>query len=501
METGLAYTNMSYMRKALRGVSYVAIVVAMSHVLSYVLRIVFARSLSPKDYGLFSAVIALMMFFLIFRDLGMSSAVPKFIAQYNVHKNYSRIKSLVVTAFVFQFLSSLTLVSVVMAIRHFLAQSYFQDQKAVGLLAIVSAYVIVSMLTGTARNILQGFQETKWYPLTETMRVGFTLAAFPAAYYANLGVYAPAIAYVAGVFMSFLILTIKLYKYRWLLKYPVSDIKGSVKELFAFAVPVIFTGIGNKVVAHLDVLILTYFAPLAVVGVYEVILPTALMFLFIPRSVTMVLFPMASELWAQKDNKRLTEGVRLTHTYLLFLTQPLVLIVFAYGEEFIQLFFGTQYTGSVTAFRILLTGVLFYVIAASNHSVLSATGNPIKVTRIIGVSATVNILLNLALIPKYEINGAAIATCVSYLIAFIMSSFAVIKLIEGKRPWDIWVKSVLCGTVFATIMFAAKVVVPGQVLGLVTGVACASLVYTVCMVYILKVVSIKEIMNFAKVAR
>ena len=67
--------------------------------------------------------------------------------------------------------------------------------------------------------------------------------------------------------------------------------------------PFFVTAIGDKVIVYIDTLMLTYFSTLTEVGIYNVVLPSAIIFLDIGGAIATVVFPMSSELWAKGDTK------------------------------------------------------------------------------------------------------------------------------------------------------------------------------------------------------
>ena len=256
-------------------------------------------------------------------------------------------------------------------------------------------------------------------------------------------------------------------------------------------------GMGGKLIGDIDTLILTYFRPLSEVGIYNVILPSAMLFLYFGISISAVAFPIVSELWAKKDKIRLSEGIRLMHKYTFAIIIPAVFTIFTFSELFIKSFFSAEYVVGELAFRILLIGVLFYIVAGINTNIIAGIGKPKTATKIIVFSAIINIILNLILIPIMGIEGAAIATAISYLTALILSTYKVTKFIEIEFPKIIWVKLVASGLIFISIIFYMKnLLVLNPWLELIISSATAVIVYLV-VIYLLKIIDIKEIRKYA----
>jgi len=447
---------MNYTKKAVRGASLVFLMLSISSLIAYGLRILIARSLPPEEYGLFYAVLTFMLLFLIFRGIGLGSALTKFIAQYAAEKNYRKIKTLIVSAFLFQLLSSSLLIVFFILIAKQLSISYFKSPISQNMLILLSFYVLFSFLQSLTHRTLMGFQDTKWYMLAEPLRLGFTLIAIFIFFQRGLGIMAPVYGFVVGVALSFVVLLGGIVKYSFILKYPMQDFWKTTKELFQFGIPVIFTSAGYKVIAHIDVLILTYLISLEGVGIYNVILPTAILFLFLGKAISPILFPMISELWAKKDMIRITEGLDFIYTYAFVITIPLLFAVFMFADVFIRVLFGGAYVSGILAFRILLLGVLCYIIAIVNNTAISGIGKPAIVTKIILKIALLNIILNLILIPQFKLTGAAIATATSYLTTLILSTKALMKFVKTAAPWKKWSKIFFAGLIFVLIIYLIK---------------------------------------------
>jgi len=479
----------------------VALFLIGSSLFSYVLRIIFARKLSTEDYGLFFAVVSFMMFLLLFRDFGFKSALTKYIAQFNVTKEFSKIKTYIVCSLFFQSISSLILVTFFIVMSKYLSVNYFKSDQAVPLLLIFSVYIIISMLTGIAYSILQGFQETKWYSCSESVRMGVTLVAFFPFWFMGLGVLAPAFAFLTGISATFIVLTVGSWKYRYLLKFKIEGIKEAVKELFRYSWPIIFRGVGDKVIGYLDVLMLTYFITLSDVGIYNAVLPTALIFMFMARAVSNILFPMASELWQKEDKQKLSEGLRLIYTYSIIVFMPVILSAFVFADIFIGKLFGEQYLPGITAFRILVLGVLCFMITSNNNAVLGGIGKPLKVTKVVLTAALLNVVLNLILIPRYQMMGAAVATAGSYVLMLIMSTIEVRKLVSVISPWKIWIKGLFAGAVFGgSVYYLRGVLNFGYWLDAILAFVGGMIIYLL-VVYLFGLVDIKEIRRMLRQVR
>ena len=277
---------------------------------------------------------------------------------------------------------------------------------------------------------------------------------------------------------------------------------GSIsKKLFLFGIPVLVTSVGSKIISDIDTLILTYFRPLSEVGIYNVVLPSAMILIVLASSLSKVIFPMTSELWAKKDKKRLSEGLRLMYKYSFVLIIPVIFTIFIFSKFFVTVFFGKEYAPGATSLQILLFGVLFFIVASINHNIISGIGQPKTVTKIILFAALTNAAVNFVLIPWLGINGAAIATTFSYLLALVLSTKMATKYIKIKFPLKEWLKSIISAVLFVFAIYLIK-----ELLSLnpwweiIISVTIAGIIYLTS-IYFLKIIDIKEIIHYTKLLR
>ncbi len=429
----------NYTRKAVQGASIALVFSFLAAIIAYVTRIILARNLTPEEYGLFYAVFTLIIFFLFFRDWGLGQALVKHVAEFKVLKQYDHIKTAIVAVFSIQLSSSLLMGATFFFLSDYLAEHYFKNPLAAPILKIMVLYILFSILFITTKQVFQGVQEMFLYSSVELSKNIIVLLLILSFFGLGLKLFAPVLAFALVCPLLFLIYLPALLKKFNLFQHKVVDLKIISKKLFLFSIPVFLTDIGGQIVGYIDTLMLTYFVSLSEVGVYNVVLPSALIFFFFSKAIGAVLFPLSSELWIKKDTLRLSRGMSLLHKYLFLVITPIILTAFFYAKFFIITLFGEKYAGGYLALQILLVGVLFYVVASANNNFLAGIGKPKIVTVIILLSALLNALLNILLIPRWGIEGAALATTASYFLMLILSTYKTVSYVKSIFPWKEWI--------------------------------------------------------------
>ncbi len=490
---------MDYAQKAVWGTVTVFLLSILSNALGYILRIILARNLTVAEYGLFYAVFGLVSFLLFFRDLGLNAALIKYIAEWNVQKKFDSIKTAIISVFSWQLLISCLFAGGLFLFSDFLGTSYFKNPAAHLLLKYFFIYIIISSIAVFVKSVLIGFQKISIATSAEILRLSAVIITVLLLFNKKVTVFAPLYAFIFGWVIVVLFLLPFMFKTFSFLKYCVRDSHKTTKMLFSFGLPVMLTSIGSRVIAQLDTLLLTYFGTLEQVGIYNVILPSSLLFLFASGSISIVLFPLISELQARGDKKRITECCQLLQKYIFVAIVPAMLAVFVFADLFLSIFFGPAYVVGKQAFQILLIGVIVFSVSKINHDMISALGKPKQVTSIIAIAAVINFIANIILIPLYGIEGAAVATSISYLAALILSSIALSKIIDIAVPWFSWLRIFLAGGFFVLIIhYMRKLLILNIWTEMIITVVCASIVYILLLI-VMKIIDIQELKTYSNI--
>ncbi len=484
---------MAHLGKILRGIGLVFGMTFIAAMFSYATRVIVARKLGPEQFGLFSAVLTFILFLLFFRDLGLGSALTNFIAKYRVEEKYNEIKTAIYSTFCMQLLSSALIGIVIIAFSGYLSVHYFKIPESKIILLILVIYTMTSFLFIITKFILNGFQDTIPYSLMEVGKNLFILLLSVLLLRYNYGILAAAIPYALVCIVLFFLLLPFIRRNISFSKYKIVHFKEISRDLLLFGLPLMAADIGGKIIAYTDTIMLTHFSSLSEVGIYNVVLPTSLFFIHVSRAISAIVFPISSELSFKKDFKNLAKGISLLYKYTLALVIPLIFILFAFANHYLLIFFGKEYVVGTLAFRILLVGSMFFMIASVNNIIISSMGQPKTVTKIILLSALLNVVLNLFLIPLFGIDGAALSTTLAYLLTLILSTHTLIKSVGVPSPYLHWLKLCLSAAVFVmTVFYITRVLQYSIYVEIILAFIFAFIIY-VLLLYLFNIIDFLEL--------
>ena len=414
---------MSYKSRVFFGSAYYFLGGVVAALLAYVIKLILVRNLSVEDYGLFFSVFTFVMLFGALRTLGMNAGLVRFIAKYKSKKRYGQIKSLIIGSFLMQIAFSLFLVALLWVLSDFLATSYFGDEDAKWLLRIVSFYLPLTVIESNYRATMNGLGMNKWLSSTTFFKHLFTLIILLLALLFGYELFAPAFAYVFGLILFGLLFGKLVFRESRFFKTNMFKFKVVNKKLLWFSLPLVFTGIGGMFISYFDTLMLTYFSTLEIVGIYNIVYPTAILIALVASSIGNILMPVISELWSLNRKKEIQNAFHIIYKYLAMLLFPLIFTLIVLSEYLLGLFFGSEYVSGALAFNVLLFGALFKMIFTLNNKSLIGLGDSRKTLEMYILGAICNVGLNLVFIPLFGLIGAAVATSISFLIMILASFF------------------------------------------------------------------------------
>ena len=381
---------------------------------------VITRLLGQVDYGIVAVMVSFVSFTDVLSDAGIPAATLRL---YNDSEdgNY-RARVLGSSLFLFM-LYALVMAVAIWALAGPLAGWLLDDSKYAGLMRIGAAVMVML----TAISFGQIMYRVQVRPLNNSasdlvLIFAQTGLALGLVGLFSFGVYGYWWGQLIGAALTTLFVAFTL---RRSLHFSIS--KDQLKGLMIYALPLIPASMAAWALRLADRPIILHFYNLQDVAIYELGYKIASML-----QIAIAPFNLA---WPQFAYSRMRDqdAPRLFRDVLTGLTAACVFLglgVFALRRELVLFFGSAQYLGAMPVITLVLVGQ----IALALFPILSVGPRISKRTSQIawigGTSATVNIILNLVLLPRFGIVGAAIATMLAYVLQAAMA------YVVGRREYD-----------------------------------------------------------------
>ena len=165
---------------------------------------------------------------------------------------------------------------------------------------------------------------------------------------------------------------------------------------------------------HVDIVMLGMLAGSEATGYYRAALALAEYLWLVPISLQALLLHSTSALWSEEKRERIDDlAARITRYTVLF-TGLLAVGIAGLAEQFVPLYFGSDFTPAIVPILLLLPGTIGFAAARPIIAISQARGDLQPLIAATGTAAAINLVLNVLLIPPYGMIGAAVATSVGY---------------------------------------------------------------------------------------
>ncbi|MFQ6089435.1 MAG: polysaccharide biosynthesis C-terminal domain-containing protein, partial [Candidatus Methanofastidiosia archaeon] len=194
------------------------------------------------------------------------------------------------------------------------------------------------------------------------------------------------------------------------------------------------------------------------IGFYSAATTIAKIPYFILQAFGISLLPAISKSTSRRNLELTSRYINDSLRYLLILLIPGVFLISGTSEGLVRLLYSVRFAEASLPLSVLIFGMGFTTIFAILCTIITASGKPKISFTIALISLIIDVILNLILIPKYELLGAALSTSLSSLIGFSLSALYVFMNFKALVKIKTFTKIVISSLAIYLLTF--YVVVP-----------------------------------------
>lgn len=435
-------------------VSFTFVASMVNMLLIFIISIILGRYLGAAELGLYRLTYTFYGVATMVGALGIPVAIIKYVAEYKDDDvNLNKIVSAGI-------ITSLIVGVVLSILIYFLSQTFAdlfkmpEIKSLLELLAPVFPFVLVNaVLYGT----LNGLRDMNKYALALIIQqVLMTISTVILIYY-GFGVPGA----IIGILLSSVgISAYLIYCCKDRLYLTLDEYIKTTKKLTGFGTQMFGANLINMINLQADTVFLGYFLTAADVGYYSAATGLSKFFWVIPQAIQTISYPATSEYWGKKNIQGLQKMMDKSMKYTALALMPAGIAIGFFAEEIVTRIYGPGFYNSALPLQILLIGtVIFGVFCTSIGGSLAGVNRPDLSLKAAGFSATINIILNVLLIPHFGIIGAATATAVSLVTMALIFYALTIKTIslKAKLEWMIKITGIASLAIILSLILANSI--------------------------------------------
>ena len=327
-------------------------------IVQFILQLILARLLTPDDYGLSALILAFVNIANIFVIGGFNTALIQ--KKESARIDYSSV--------FFVSISFAVLLYVVLYICSPIIANFFNDDRIVSLLRVIS----ISLIIGSYSSVQVAYltKNMQFKKLFKANIIGVTLSAIISILMAvkGFGVWALVFQYLINRIVVLIVLQLLV---KW---HPYIEFSWeSIKALFSYGSKCMFSNFLSTIVTDLYTAVIGKFYPKSQLGVYDTGLkmPSTVTETF-TSALGSVLFPAFSSM--QDDRKLLKQYLKKANETSSFIVFPVVFAMAAMAKPLILFLLTDKWSGAIPFMQIACLLFCFYPLHINSLQVINSIG-------------------------------------------------------------------------------------------------------------------------------
>lgn len=422
--------------KIVKNICWLSISEIIVRFLKFLVIIYVARRLGAEGYGEFAFALSFVSLFNTFFNFGLSDILTREFSKDN--RREEEFFSILSLKSILSFITLLFIFSV-----SFLITKDNQIQKAIYILGL---YLFVNSFSFTFFGFLKARQKMQYEAVAKVLQV-LILIIIVFIFLNQVSILGLSLGYFISAFFAFLF--IFLFFNCKILKVKMEVNVSTWKKFLAMSWPMALIGVFSSLYAQMDSVMMGCLGQIVQTGWYGAALKITAIAILPMFLITQGFFPALSN-FLEKDKKKFNEIFNSFARIMIFMAFPLMLGGILLAPQIISFVFGGEYASSVLAFQILIivTGIIFLYNPFSQLLIVFNKQN--KFFWIVFWGAIINFILNLFLIQKYSLYGAAFATLATHIFVLCSLNHASSSLLVRKQ---FFISDLLASLICAILMY------------------------------------------------
>ncbi len=198
-------------------------------------------------------------------------------------------------------------------------------------------------------------------------------------------------------------------------KYEAAEPKYESRIWFGTTITFLAMNILALIIKQADILFVSHYFGPREAGIYSTAVKISALIPFGLSIVDYVYSPRISSMFLKNDRRELQDYISHAAKITILITVPLAIILIFFGK-YLLMIFGKEFQSSYVPLIILIAGQLINAFTGLVGALMTMTGNQKIFLRVYLFASFADILLNVLLVPRFGVVGAAIASAVSTII-------------------------------------------------------------------------------------
>lgn len=394
---------------------------------TYLLAVYFIKKFGIEQWGAFMLCFTIFQIALLFSRLGLDKNFMIHASKVHSGKENKNITALYKKSQGILIISSIAVAAILLLLSNSLSSLLFQSPEYSFQIKLIGLAIIPASMMMLNAEGLRAIKQNVWYSFLEKggyFTFTFVALSILSAFFDNR------IIQIVSLIIATILLSV-ISHFLWNKKsknlFSESGTNESNSAILKNSLPLLLSGSGFLLMSWIDVIALGIFENNESVGAFNIAARIASINSLVLVAINTVNGPKIASFISKNEPLKLQAYIKNSNFITGTIGLPILVIIFLFPAFLISIFDSNLVSPTLIASLIILAiGEFTNAVCGSVGLLLQTSNNQKAFQNIILISACINILLSLMLIPKYGVLGAAVSNSASTII-WNLASAVVIK--------------------------------------------------------------------------
>lgn len=407
-----------------RGFSGVALVKVGGAALGFLSHIVLARVMSVTNYGIYIYVWTWLMVLVLVARAGFDNLLIRYVAKYRAEQSWRLLKGLLRRSVQTVGGIAVILGGIAAVVVMLVGQRISSEMQATFMAGFILLPILA--LVYIRQSTLRGLKCVARANVPELIVRHLLVIGLAAGVWTLTGTLQAWQAMVATIAAFLVALVVAETMVRMAAPAPTFDVRIELPDepWIRKALPFLILASAGLLQKKTDVIMLGFFVPAAEIGIYGAALRLTALVGFGMVVVNLTVTPYFSEYYTAGEEDKLQKLATLSAAGIATFTTAVAVALLLFGDTVLAIF-GREFTGGYSILAVLVLGKMFAAFCGPVALIMMMTDQESAASKVEGVAAVLNVVLNAVAIPLFGALGAAVATAASLSIRNIIFAYFV----------------------------------------------------------------------------
>lgn len=419
--------NIMHLNKILGGAKIVFFIKIFGMSISYFSIYLISKNYGSEIVGIYSVSMSFLLILSMISSLGINISILRFVGEikskeYNLSYLYKYSTQFVI-------ICSLLISFALFKLSPTISNYFFQNELYINALKLISLTIPFMAVLNIGIEFLIGIERFKKSEFLRSVLPSLIVVLAIYIYGIKISnnllpVFSIGVGVILSSFLSIFFILSHLKKVSYFQEKKEKLIKRS--KIIKTSFPMMITSVSALLLANISLIMCEYFLSSQEVGVYSVCWRISALVSIVMLVLNSISGPKFSELFWSNQLDDLQDTISESTRVVFYFSLLVSTFIIIFQKKIFSIFGGDFSGGSEIIFYFILSQ-LFYCFTCSNGVILNMIGKQKLNAILVSVVLFLTIILNIILIPKFGLKGAAITNLVSSVMLNFITSFIIQK--------------------------------------------------------------------------